>query len=133
MQLGSSPALARKYVAEKKTSVHDRPESERVVGVFGLLVISFFWVSGGIYGNEELLSAAPPAYVLLALIIGPFVYSVPISLITGALSAARLRLVRSRVPRTDPGRAPSALSPARRCLQRNWQRASRTMEVLSPG
>lgn len=33
---------------------------------FSLLVIGFFWVSGGCYGNEELFAAAPPGVVLLA-------------------------------------------------------------------
>lgn len=30
------------------------------LGFFSLLVVAFFWVSGGIYGNEALLAYAPP-------------------------------------------------------------------------
>ena len=32
------------------------------LGFFSLLVVAFFWVSGGIYGNEALLAYAPPGY-----------------------------------------------------------------------
>ena len=42
------------------------------IGVWGLLVIGFFWVHGGIYGNEAMLMAAPPAYVFVMLGIVPF-------------------------------------------------------------
>ena len=44
----------------------------RRVGLFGMVVIGFFWVCGGMYGNGELLGTAPPALVLLALIVVPF-------------------------------------------------------------
>ena len=58
------------------------------IGVWGLLVIGFFWVHGGIYGNEAMLMAAPPLYVFLMLLIVPFVYSLPIALIVAELSTA---------------------------------------------
>ena len=58
------------------------------IGVWGLLVIGFFWVHGGIYGNEAMLMAAPPAYVFVMLGIVPFVYSLPIALIVAELSTA---------------------------------------------
>ena len=56
--------------------------------MWGLLVIGFFWVHGGIYGNEAMLMAAPPAYVFLMLGIVPFVYLLPIALIVAELSTA---------------------------------------------
>ncbi len=59
---------------------------ETKVGVFGLASVAFFWVSGGVYGNEELLLAAPPAYIFLGLLIMPLVYSLPIALVTAELS-----------------------------------------------
>lgn len=58
------------------------------VGVWSLAVIAFFWVSGGVYGNETLLQAAPPAHVFTGLLIVPLVYSLPIALITAELSSA---------------------------------------------
>ena len=49
----------------------DLPEDDRTsdtgsksIGICSLVVIGFFWVSGGIYGNESLVAAAPPLVVL---------------------------------------------------------------------
>eukprot|EP00041_Stephanoeca_diplocostata_P011130 m.180609 g.180609 ORF g.180609 m.180609 type:complete len:581 (-) comp18426_c0_seq1:220-1962(-) len=61
---------------------------ERRMSTAGLLIIAFFWVCGGIYGNETLLKAAPPGIVFLLLLICPFVYALPISIINGELAAA---------------------------------------------
>lgn len=58
------------------------------IGVLGMVVTGFFWVHGGIYGNEALLSAAPPAYLFVMLLFVPFVYSLPIALIVAELSTA---------------------------------------------
>ena len=53
-----------------------------------MIVVGFFWVHGGIYGNEAMLMAAPPAHVFVMLGIVPFVYSLPIALIVAELSTA---------------------------------------------
>lgn len=58
------------------------------VGVWGMVVVGFFWVHGGIYGNEAMLMAGPPLYVFIMLGIVPFVYSLPIALIVAELSTA---------------------------------------------
>ena len=60
----------------------------RTLGTAGLVVIGFFWVSGGIYGNEALVCAAPPAYILLFALVTPLVFSLPIALMTAELSTA---------------------------------------------
>lgn len=82
----------------------------RRIGVWGMVVVGFFWVHGGIYGaaaglermawhatdpharraagNEALVAAAPPVYVFTLLAIVPFVYSLPIALIVAELSTA---------------------------------------------
>lgn len=57
-------------------------------GFFQLVVMGFFWVSGGCYGNEELFDMGPPALVLPALIIVPLLFSVPTALITTELTSA---------------------------------------------
>ena len=61
----------------------------RHVGICGLVVIGFFWVSGGIYGNEAMLMAGPPLYVFILLGIVPFVYSLPIALIVAELKSSQ--------------------------------------------
>ena len=62
--------------------------SEKKVGIWGMVVVGFFWVHGGIYGNEAMLMAGPPLYVFILLGIVPFVYSLPIALIVAELSTA---------------------------------------------
>lgn len=54
----------------------------------GMMVVGFFWVHGGIYGNEAVLMAGPPLHVFILLGIVPFVYSLPIALIVAELSTA---------------------------------------------
>ena len=67
---------------------HGAPKKTKKIGVLGMVVVGFFWVHGGIYGNEAMLMAAPPAYVFVMLGIVPFVYSLPIALIVAELSTA---------------------------------------------
>ena len=62
--------------------------SHASVGVWALCSVAFFWVSGGVYGNETLLQAAPPLYVFVGLLTVPLLYSLPIALITAELSTA---------------------------------------------
>ena len=61
---------------------------DKKIGVLGMVVVGFFWVHGGIYGNEAMLMAGPPLYVFIMLGIVPFVYSLPIALIVAELSSA---------------------------------------------
>eukprot|EP00325_Prymnesiales_sp_UTEX-LB-985_P000364 CAMPEP_0174705024 /NCGR_PEP_ID=MMETSP1094-20130205/8398_1 /TAXON_ID=156173 /ORGANISM="Chrysochromulina brevifilum, Strain UTEX LB 985" /LENGTH=515 /DNA_ID=CAMNT_0015903139 /DNA_START=110 /DNA_END=1654 /DNA_ORIENTATION=+ len=66
----------------------DGDGKEKKIGVWGMVVVGFFWVHGGIYGNEAMLMAGPPLYVFIMLGIVPFVYSLPIALIVAELSTA---------------------------------------------
>ena len=63
-------------------------DPKRNIRFFGLLVIAFFWVNGGCYGNEALLESASPAAVFLSLIITPIAYSMPLCMMVLELSAA---------------------------------------------
>ena len=65
----------------------DGPPTRRV-GLFGMVVMGFFWVCGGMYGNEELLGTAPPALVLLALIVVPCCHSLPVSMMIAECGTA---------------------------------------------
>ena len=71
-------------------SLLERPKSalSRRVRTLTLIVVGFFWVSGGIYGNEELVSAAPPLVVFLFTALVPLVFSLPIALVTAELATA---------------------------------------------
>ena len=67
---------------------HSGGDGKKKIGVWGMVVVGFFWVHGGIYGNEAMLMAGPPLYVFIMLGIVPFVYSLPIALIVAELSTA---------------------------------------------
>ncbi|KAL1496492.1 hypothetical protein AB1Y20_016446 [Prymnesium parvum] len=64
------------------------PPRKRGLRVCGLVVIGFFWVSGGIYGNEELVSAAPPLVVVSFTALMPLLFSLPSALMTAELATA---------------------------------------------
>lgn len=45
-------------------------------------------MSGGIFGNEAIAEAAPPAHVLAGLALFPVVYSLPVALATAEMATA---------------------------------------------
>ena len=51
----------------------------------GLAAIGFFWVSGGSYGNEALVLAAPPGILFLTITCIGLSYGVPLAIITAEL------------------------------------------------
>ena len=63
-------------------------EEKKPVSVFGLVVLSFFWVCGGIYGAEEILATAPPFYVFSAMVFTPVLFGLPAALMNAELSTA---------------------------------------------
>ena len=50
--------------------------------------VGFFWVSGGLYGNEALLAAAPPGVIITCLLAVSALYAVPSAMMTGELATA---------------------------------------------
>lgn len=68
--------------------VKDPADSVRNLGVFGMVSLGFFWVSGGGYGNETLVYNGPPAVVLGLILAVPMLYALPISLMVAELSTA---------------------------------------------
>jgi len=62
-------------------------ELPRSLGARGVLLIGFFWVCGGFYGNEALVTLAPAGVVLAVLGAMPFLFAIPVSLIMAELSA----------------------------------------------
>ena len=60
----------------------------KTISVMHLAVLGFFWTSGGIYGNEELLAAAPVAHILALCVAAPLLYALPLAAMTAELSAA---------------------------------------------
>ena len=68
-----------------RSSWHDKHRGVRTIELF---VVAFFWCSGGIYGNESLLAAAPTGWAFLAVILGSIFYALPIALISVELACA---------------------------------------------
>jgi len=58
----------------------------RHLGIGSLVVVGFFWTTGGIYGTEPALGTAPSGYVLIMCLIMPFFYGLPTALVTAELS-----------------------------------------------
>lgn len=59
------------------------------VSFLSLVVLGFFWVSGGIYGNEAVLrDAAPGPTFALMLFVAPVLVGLPLGLISIELATA---------------------------------------------
>lgn len=63
-------------------------EAKKRVGVCTLVVIGFFWVSGGLYGNETMVSSAPPLIVFLWTVLAGLCFALPNALMTAELATA---------------------------------------------
>eukprot|EP00040_Diaphanoeca_grandis_P016384 m.84521 g.84521 ORF g.84521 m.84521 type:complete len:572 (+) comp25761_c0_seq1:1823-3538(+) len=58
---------------------------ERTLTTLGLVVVGFFWTSGGFYGSEIAMEG-PPLYVLILCLAMPLLYSLPTALISAELA-----------------------------------------------
>jgi amino acid transporter len=59
----------------------------RSLGLLPLIAATFFMVSGGPYGLEELVQKAGYARALIVLVVVPFIWSLPTALMVGELSS----------------------------------------------
>lgn len=59
----------------------------RQLGLLSLVMVTFFIVSGGPFGLEELVSASGPGVALLLLLVTPLIWSVPTALAVAELSS----------------------------------------------
>lgn len=57
----------------------------RTLTTLGLVVVGFFWTSGGFYGSEVAMDG-PPLYVLIICLTMPLLYSLPTALISAELA-----------------------------------------------
>lgn len=58
------------------------------LGAVGLAAIVFFLVCGGSYGTEDLGGTIPPLYAILGIVIVPWLFSLPIALVTAELATS---------------------------------------------
>ncbi|KXZ49449.1 hypothetical protein GPECTOR_21g675 [Gonium pectorale] len=71
---------------------HHRPPGEpghiRTLGLWPLVTLIFFEVSGGPFGTEDAVSAAGPLLTIVGFLVFPLLWSVPEALITAELATA---------------------------------------------
>ncbi len=78
---------------EHRLAPHDAPSPSgqampRRLSLFSLVAVTFFMVSGGPYGLEELVRKTGFHLAALILLITPFIWSLPTALMLGELSSA---------------------------------------------
>lgn len=96
--VGDPSVLLQGYQALSETSAHTQipPPSlpsltetpamgkpGRNVSLLQLVFITYFCVSGGCYGLEDAVRAGYPLFTLLGILIMPWVWSLPVALMTG--------------------------------------------------
>eukprot|EP00039_Didymoeca_costata_P011637 m.164418 g.164418 ORF g.164418 m.164418 type:complete len:549 (-) comp15235_c0_seq5:3287-4933(-) len=59
---------------------------ERTMTTLQLIVVGFFWTSGGFYGSEPVMASGPPLYVLALCLAMPLFYSLPTALLSAELA-----------------------------------------------
>ena len=72
----------------KKATFVETVISTRCLGVFGVVAVGFFWVAGGSYGNETLVAAGPPGFILWGVIGAAFFFALPTSMICAEICTA---------------------------------------------
>jgi amino acid transporter len=68
--------------------MHSAPRVRRSLGLLPLIAATFFMVSGGPYGLEELVQKAGYTRALIVLLALPFLWSLPTAFMVGELSGA---------------------------------------------
>ena len=63
----------------------DAKDAQNGISAMGLVAVGFFWVSGGSYGNEALVLAAPPGDLFFGIVVIGLSYGIPLALITAEL------------------------------------------------
>eukprot|EP00039_Didymoeca_costata_P006039 m.86992 g.86992 ORF g.86992 m.86992 type:complete len:500 (-) comp13082_c0_seq1:101-1600(-) len=74
--------------AAYESDVEEQSRGRSPIGILGLLVIGYFWISGGIYGNETILLDASPGVSLVANVAIAFLYGVPTAMVAMEMASA---------------------------------------------
>ena len=75
-------------MTERARGGSPRAVKRRALGFVSLVATTYFLVSGGPYGLEELVAKAGWRHAILALVATPFLWSLPTALVVGELAAA---------------------------------------------
>jgi amino acid transporter len=84
----SAPLLDERRGPDVLIGITPVGDPRRRLGLASVTVIGFFWVSGGVYGCEELISAAPPLVVCGFTLGVALAFALPNALMTAELATA---------------------------------------------
>ena len=84
----TNSAVTRTGGAPVRAESEVPPERKRTLNITKLVLIAFASVAGGPYGFEESVGAGGISYTLLGLLCVPWVWSIPLALMTAELSSA---------------------------------------------
>lgn len=84
----SHRALSRTVAAPVRAEHQVPADRKRTLNITKLVLIAFASVAGGPYGFEESVGAAGVKYTLLGLVCVPWIWSIPLALMTAELSSA---------------------------------------------
>jgi len=74
--------------AEYGVTVEAGKTLEKALSPVALLAMVYFLVCGGAYGTEDLGGTIPPMFAVLGLLVIPWIWSLPMALVTAELAAA---------------------------------------------
>jgi amino acid transporter len=74
--------------APTKIAPDAAPKREKSLSIVSLIAMVFFLVCGGSYGTEDLGGAIPPLFAILGIVIVPWLFSLPIALMTAEMATA---------------------------------------------
>jgi len=82
------PGQRHKLVGARMGEMIVGAEKQHSIGLLSLVVVGFFWVSGGMYGNEPLGSTAPAGIVLCVTLAAPLLFALPLALVAAEMGTA---------------------------------------------
>lgn len=85
VKMGAEPEADSELLTPERSSTEAR---RRVLGVSALVAVTFFNVSGGPVGAESIFAAGGPALGIIGLLVFPWLWAVPVSLIVAELSSS---------------------------------------------
>lgn len=80
--------LSEEFPPEAIVASNTVDKTNQTLGVWALAALTFFGVSGGPYGAEELVSSGGPLLTILVICIVPWIWCLPTALMTAELATA---------------------------------------------
>ena len=79
-------SIRKSLIIDEENNNPEKPQLNKTISIWHLIVISYFLVSGGPFGQEEVIRAGGGLLSLLFTLLVPIVYSLPVALIASEQS-----------------------------------------------